>query len=78
MNEDFGIKMSQKYNHSDMSYSKDIIAGPERHKITKDCFFFCFVLYFVLISLQSLLCKFKLYKSRLNHTDSLKIDKRDK
>lgn len=29
-------------------------------------------------TLQSLLCKFKIYKSRLNHVGSLKIDKRDK
>lgn len=50
-----------------MSNSKDVIAGPEYTRLQK---FFS--------TLQSLLCKFKFYKSRLNHVGSLKIDKRHK
>lgn len=43
---------------------------PRIHKDYKRLFFF--------LTLQSSLCKFKIYKSRLNHVGSLKIDKRDK
>lgn len=59
-------KLSQKHDQvDDMSYSKDVIAGPERlQKI-------------IFLTLQSLLCKFKLYEKK-KHWLPLKIDKRDK
>lgn len=52
-----------------MSYSRDIIAEPRKTPNYKRRFFF---------PPLSLLCKFKLYKSRLNHVAFLKIDKRVK
>lgn len=64
-NEDFGVKISQKYDHSMICHTaKTLLQDYKR--------------LFLYISLQSLLCKFKLYKSRLNHSGSLKIDKRHK
>lgn len=55
-----------------MSYSRDVIAGPERHRIKKD--------FFLSPSLHShhYYVNSNFYKSRLNHVGSLKIDKRDK
>lgn len=74
MNENFGVKMSQKYDHSMICQTaKDVIADPGYTRLQKD---YCFL--FFSFTLQSLLCKFNFYKSRLNHAGSLKIDKRDK
>lgn len=62
--------MLQKYDHFMICHiAETLLRNPERHQITKDDFFF---------SPLSLLCKFKLYESRLNHIGFLKLDKRDK
>lgn len=48
----------------DMSHSKDIIAGPEYRRLQK--------IFVFSPPLQSLVCKFRIYKSRLNHIGSPK------
>lgn len=64
--------VTETWSIDDMSNSKDVIAGPEYTRLQKIVSFFFFPHsnhYYV---------NSKIYKSRLNHAGSLKIDKRDK
>lgn len=64
-NDHFGIKMSQKCDHLVICRTAGYYCGPKNDtQLQKECFF--------------LMCKFKLYKSRLNHTGFLKIGKGEK
>lgn len=70
MNENLGIKMSQKCDHSMICQTAKTLLQAQNTQDYKRFFFF--------FTHQSLLCKFKIYKSRLNHVGFLKIDKREK
>lgn len=73
VNVNSGIKMSQKYDHLMICLQQRRYCRSRIHKITKGLYFFFFP-----TPLQSLTCKIKIYKSRLNHVVFLKIDERDK
>lgn len=71
----FGRKnVTKTRSLDDVSNSKDVIAGPEYTRLQKIIVGF--------FTLQSLLCRFKMKKNkkktRLTHSGSIKIDKRDK
>lgn len=69
MNENFGVKMSHKYDHSMICQTAKTLLQAQNTQDYKRLLFF---------TLQSLLCKLKKKKSRLNRSGAIKIDKRDK
>lgn len=68
MNENFGVKMSQEYDHSICQTAKKLLQAQNTQDYKK--------IIIIFLTLQSSLCKFNIYKSRLNHVGSLKIDKK--
>lgn len=69
MNENFGVKMSRNDDHTLICHTAKTLLQAQKTYDYKKSYF---------PPLRSLLCKFKIYKSILNHIGSLKIDKRDK
>lgn len=73
MNENFGVKMSQKHDQSMICQTAKTLLQAQNTQDYKRLFLFFFFPHSNHYYVNS-----KIYKSRLNHAGSLKIDKRDK